>query len=96
MRDEPTEIAKINRRLDNLEAANGLRGLLPTSPDADTFAEACAEAGLGVRTAQGETRAHDTATRRRVVVQILRKQGWKNSRIARAMGKTVRAVEKMI
>jgi hypothetical protein len=96
MSETDLELAKLKRRLDNLEAANSLRGLLPTSPDGNAFAEACAEAGLGVRTAQGETRGHDTALRRRIVVQILRKQGWKNSRIARAMGKTVRAVEKML
>ena len=97
MSETDLELAKLKRRLDNLEAANGLRGLLPTSPDGDAFAEACAEAGLGVRTAQAEGKSDDTVRRRRIVALILRKKhGWTIARIARAMNKTIRAVERML
>jgi hypothetical protein len=97
MNEKNIDLARLARRVDNLEAANSLRGLLPTSPDGDTFAEACAEAGLGVRTAQGEGRSDDTARRRRAVALILRKkEGWTIERIARAMSKTERAVKKML
>ena len=91
------EFARMKRRLSELEAAQGLRGLLPPNEDAQVFAAVCREAGLGVRTAQEAGKSDDTVRKRRVVAGILRKKhGWIVKRIARAMNKTERAVEKML
>lgn len=91
------EFAKMKRRISELEAAQGLRGLLPANEDGQVFAEVCREAGLGVRTAQEDGRSDDTVRKRRVVAAILRKKhGWIVTRIAKAMNKTERAVRKML
>lgn len=91
------EMARMKRRLGELEAANGLRSLAPADEDGQTLAEVCSQAGIGVRTLQSESRERDTVRKRHVVAAILRKKhGWIIKRIASAMRKTERAVRKML
>lgn|GEM_PF-5592401 len=91
------EFARMRKRMNELEAANGLRGLVPAAEVDPELAEACRQAGIGVRTLQGRSKERDTARKRRVVAAILRKKaGWTISDIAEGMKKTERAIEKML
>lgn len=59
--------------------------------------EACALAGIGVRTLQSSDRTEDAARRRAVVAWILcDRAGWSQRQTARALGRTVRAVKKLL
>lgn len=61
------------------------------------LAQACQLAGIGVRSAQSRERTAETARRRAVVAWILCDQlGWTQRRTARALGRTVRAVKKLL
>lgn len=91
------EFARMRRRIGELEAANGLRSLAPAAEVEPELAEACRQAGIGVRTLQGRSKERDTVTKRRVVAVILRKKaGWTVPAIAEAFKKTERAIQKML
>jgi hypothetical protein len=97
MSERDAEISRLNRRLDNLEEATLRGAVLLTGPDAETFAKACADAGLTVRAAQSDGKSDDIVRRRRIVARFLRnQQEWTIARIARALNKTDRGVGRML
>lgn len=91
------ELRRVKKRLAELEAANGMRGLAPDSDDAATLAEVCRVVGIGVRTVTSASRERETVTKRHVVARVLRKRmGWTVPRISAVLAKTERAIEKMV
>lgn len=96
MSTQETEFARLKKRVATLEAAHGLRPLLPPDEDQQALAEACSQAGIGVRAVQGNGRSEDTVLRRRAVARVLRRSGWTVPRIARAINKATGSVWKML
>lgn len=65
--------------------------------DEQILAELCRQAGTGVRAVQGAVRDQDTVAARHAIARALRRQaGWTIRRIAVALDKTERAIEKMV
>jgi hypothetical protein len=58
--------------------------------------DACTLANIGVRTVQGRSRTVDTVRRRAVVAWILKRSGWKQQRIARALHRTTRQIKRLL
>lgn len=59
--------------------------------------EVCKLAGIGVRTLQSRERTADTARRRAVVVWILcDRVNWPQAKAARATGRTVRQIKRLL
>ncbi len=59
--------------------------------------DACRQCGIGVLTVKSTQRDRDTAIKRAVVAKILRRHGgMMQHEIAAVMGKTTRAVQKML
>lgn len=91
-----SEIRQLKRRLSELEAANGLRAMAPRTDDEQVLAEVCSLVGIGIMSVQGVGKEADTVLKRGAVARVLRrKMGWTVPRIAKAMRKTPRSVNKM-
>ena len=77
-----------------------LRELVAQAERADdeiTVAEVAALVGVGVRALQSRERTADLARRRAVVAWVLHERlGWTQTRTARVLGRTVRAVRMMV
>ena len=63
----------------------------------ELLAAACEQVGIGVRTAQGRARDAESARKRAIVAEILIQHGGLGqSEVARLLGRTDRAVRKMV
>lgn len=68
-----------------------------TETDEQMLIEVCRQVGVGFRAVQGAVRTPNVVAARRVVALTLREQaGWTVRRIARAIQKTERSVERML
>lgn len=68
-----------------------------TTTDEEILIEVCRQVGVGFRAVQGAVRTPNVVAARRAVVSTLRQQaGWTVRRIATAVRKTERSVERML
>lgn len=74
----------------------GACGMTVPTPE-ELLAAACEQVGMGVRTAQGRARDAESARKRAIVAEILIQHGGLGqSEVARLLGRTDRAVRKMV
>jgi chromosomal replication initiation ATPase DnaA len=91
------EIRQLRKRVATLEAAHTLREMMGATSDEAALAEACSTLRVGITSIQGTSRTPEVARARALLArQFHQRLGWTFDRIARAMHKTERGVQKMV